>query len=126
MYPSKHKAMSYARMADRGKRLGERTGKATGYEPKPEDRISFTDTESRTMKDPAAKWFIQGYNAQCAVDDTARVIIAASVTTQANDKRQIKPMITAIGENLGCLPKEPSAGAGYFSEETPPVFMRGG
>jgi len=99
------------------KQLEERTKKATGNEPKPKDQINFTDPESRIMKDSATKEFIQGYNAQCAVDDTAQIIVAASVTTQTNDKRQIEPMITAIEENLDCLPKELSADAGYFSEE---------
>jgi len=99
------------------KRLEERAKKATGNDPKPKDQINFTDPESRIMKDSATKEFIQGYNAQCAVDDTAQVIIAASVTTEANDKRQVEPMIVMIEENLGSLPKELSADAGYFSEE---------
>jgi transposase len=99
------------------KRLEERTKKATGGQPKPKDQINFTDPESRIMKDSATKEFIQGYNAQCAVDDTVQIIIAASVTTQTNDKRQVEPMITAVEENLACLPEELSADAGYFSEE---------
>jgi hypothetical protein len=99
------------------KKLEERTKKKTGDEPKPNDQINFTDAESRIMKDSAMKEFIQGYNAQCAVDDAMQIIVAASVTTETNDVRQIKPMITAIEENLDCLPKELSADAGYFSEE---------
>jgi transposase/signal recognition particle subunit SEC65 len=85
--------------------------------PSPKDQTNFTDPASRIMKDSATKEFIQGYNAQCAVDDTVQVIVAAGVTTEANDKRQVEPMIVMIEENLGCLPKELSADAGYFSEE---------
>lgn len=99
------------------KQLEQRAKKATGDEPKPKDQINFTDGESRITKDSATKEFIQGYNAQCAVDDEAQIIVAASVTTQTNDKRQVEPMIVMIEENLGCLPKELSADAGYFSEE---------
>lgn len=99
------------------KQLEERAKKATGKEPKPKDQINFTDAESRIMKDSATKEFVQGYNAQCAVDDTAQVIVAATVTTQTNDKRQVEPMIVMIEENLGCPPRELSADAGYFSEE---------
>lgn len=86
-------------------------------DPSPKDQTNFTDPASRIMKDSATKEFIQGYNAQCAVDDTVQVIVAAGVTTEANDKRQVEPMIVMIEENLGCPPKELSADAGYFSEE---------
>ena len=99
------------------KRLEERARKEGDDRPKPKDQINFTDAESRIMKDSSTKEFIQGYNAQCAVDDEAQVIVAASVTTQTNDRKQIRPMITAVVESLGFLPEELSADAGYFSEE---------
>src|SRR5208337_4221184 len=51
--------------------------------PKPKDQINFTDPESRIMKDSATKEFVQGYNAQAAVDATSQVIVAAEVTIQS-------------------------------------------
>jgi transposase len=84
--------------------------------PKPENQINFTDPESRIMKDSATKSFVQGYNAQCAVTDS-QIIIAADVTMETNDRRQIEPMVSQITENMGLPPRELSADAGYYSEE---------
>ncbi|MEW5806206.1 MAG: hypothetical protein AB1756_02485 [Acidobacteriota bacterium] len=46
------------------------------------------------MKDSTTKGFIQGYNAQVAVDAKAQIIVAAEVTDEPNDKKQVKPMVT--------------------------------
>jgi transposase len=84
--------------------------------PKPKDQSNFTDPESRIMKDTTTKSFIQGYNAQAAVDSESQVIVAADVTDQANDKEQVEPALEQIEENLGERPKELSADAGFYSE----------
>jgi len=85
--------------------------------PKPKDQINFTDPESRIMKDSATKGFIQGYNAQAAVDASSQVIVAAAVTIQSNDKKQLEPMLAEVKENCNVVPKELSADAGYYSED---------
>ena len=55
---------------------------------------SFTDPERRIMPDGANKGsLIQAYNAQAAVDSHRQVIVAADVTQQTNDSRQLLPMI---------------------------------
>ncbi len=95
-------------------RVQQKKGKET---PGPKDQIHFTDPESRIMKDPTTKGFLQGYNAQCAVDAPSQVIVAADVTIQTNDKQQMEPMIHRIEENLGSSPQKLSADAGYFSED---------
>ena len=61
----------------------------------PEDKAqkNFTDPESRIMKDGASKGFEQAYNAQIVVDDESQIIVAASVTQETNDKKQLIPMI---------------------------------
>src|SRR3990167_2004964 len=84
----------------------------------PEDKAqkNFTDPESRIMKDGASKGFEQAYNAQIVVDDESQIIVAASVTQETNDKKQLIPMIKKVKENLGTLPENVSADAGYFSE----------
>ena len=105
-----------------------REGKQRGQKPKtyrkppkntPADKAqrNFTDPESRIMKDGATKSFEQCYNAQAVVDDESQVIVAADVTQQANDKRQLEPMVSQMQENLGgaCAAKL-SADSGYFSE----------
>lgn len=97
------------------KALEERVKKETEKHPKPKDQINFTDAESRIMKDSTTKGFIQGYNAQAAVEAAPQIIVAAEVTTQSNDKRQLEPMLRQMQKNCKAAPKELSADAGYFS-----------
>ena len=65
--------------------------------PADKDQRNFTDPESRIMPDGANKGcFLQAYNAQIAVDSTAQVIVAAEVTQETNDKKQLLPMVAEI------------------------------
>ena len=86
-----------AKIREAKKALEERIAKETEpsrkKHPKPKDQINFTDPESRIMKDSATKEFMQGYNAQAAVDATSQIIVAAEVTIQSNDKKQLEPML---------------------------------
>jgi len=75
---------------------------------------NFTDPESKIQK--TSDGFIQGYNAQAAVDQTRQVIVAQHVTPSAADAQQLQPAITAILETLGAPPAVVLADAGYFSE----------
>jgi transposase len=86
---------------------------------KPDDTAqhNFVDPESRIMPDGANKGsFVQGYNAQIAVDSASQVIVAAEVTQETNDKMQLIPMIAQIVTNLEQKPEKVSADTGYFSE----------
>lgn len=85
-------------------------------QPEPKAQRNFTDPESRIMPDGANKGsFVQGYNAQIAVDAEAQVIVASRVTQAPNDAQQLVPMADAIRQNVGQLPATTSADAGYFS-----------
>lgn len=106
----------------------ERTGKKKrGREPRVPDpdqaqpeataQRNFTDPESRIMPDGANKGnFLQGYNAQAAVDSTAQVIVAADVTQETVDNHQLLPMLKQVEQNLGRKPERASADTGYWSE----------
>jgi transposase len=83
--------------------------------PAAKARRNFTDPESRMMKDHASNTFVQGYNAQLGVDATAQIIVAATVVQAGNDQKQLVPVLQAIAQNMGRLPKRASADAGYFS-----------
>jgi len=115
------------RLAERQKQE-EETGRKTGgkppqipdvrtAKPDPKAQRNFTDPESGIMKDGASKSFEQAYNAQAAVDSEAQIIVAAAVTQQPNDKKQLVPMLQEVKENFERLPDAASADAGYFSEE---------
>jgi transposase len=87
----------------------------TQAKPKPKAQRNFTDPESRIMKDGASKSFVQAYNAQAAVDGAAQIIVAAEVTQEANDKRQLVPMLAQVKANVGEAPAVASADSGYCS-----------
>ena len=103
----------------RGKRYGGRPPRIPDPEkatPHPRAQRNFTDPDSRIMVDGATKAFIQAYNAHAAVDEESQIIVAASLTQQANDKQQFLPLLAQIEENLGVLPEQVSADSGFFSE----------
>lgn len=84
----------------------------------PKERVqrNFTDPESRIMIG-GDKAFIQGYNAQAAVDESSQIIVAADVSNKSVDKKHVKPMIEKIEEITEASPAEISADAGFFSTE---------
>jgi transposase len=101
------------------KKAGRKPALPDPEQAKPEDTAqrNFTDPESRIMPDGANKGsFVQGYNAQIAVDSASQVIVAAEVTQETNDKKQLLPMIALIAANLERKPEKVSADTGYFSE----------
>lgn len=86
-------------------------------QPQAKAQRNFTDPDSRIMPDGANKGsFLQGYNAQIAVDSESQVIVAAEITQETNDKKQLLPMIAQIVTNLDQKPEKVSADTGYFSE----------
>ena len=85
-------------------------------EPKDKAQRNFTDPESRIMVDGATKAFVQAYNCQAAVDADSQVIVAADVTQEANDKRQVEPVTEQVKANAGRKPKSVSADSGFYSE----------
>jgi transposase len=107
--------------AKTGKKIAGRTPKIPNPEeakPDPKAQRNFTDPESRIMPDGANKGsFVQGYNAQIAVDEAAQIIVATAVTQATNDKRELVPMAERIVDTCGRLADTTSADAGYFSEE---------
>jgi transposase len=83
-------------------------------EPDGKTQRNFTDPESRILK--TRDGYIQGYNAQAAVDEKAQIIVAHDLTQSMSDQNQLVPLMDGIKDNLGCEPKEASADAGYLSE----------
>ncbi|MGI0130618.1 MAG: transposase, partial [Thermoplasmata archaeon] len=71
--------------------------KAAGKDEVPIDpkaQYNFTDPESRIMPDGANRGsFVQAYNRQAMVDEKAQIIVAAEVTQDPTDKRQLVPMM---------------------------------
>jgi len=81
--------------------------------PEPKAQRNFTDPESRILK--TKDGYIQGYNAQAAVDAQAQIIVAHTLSNNGSDQAQFAPLLSATKANLGRNPDEVSADAGYCS-----------
>ena len=82
--------------------------------PKPKAQRNFTDGDSRIMK--TNDGYLQGYNAQIAVDDAHQIIVAQCLTNQPPDVEHLVPLVEQVLMNCGELPDIASADAGYSSE----------
>lgn len=92
--------------------------RAQSGKPAPGARYNFVDPDSRIMKDSGANAFLQGYNAQIAVDGAAQVIVAAAITSQVNDKEQLLPMVALVKAAMGRDAEAVLADAGYWNAES--------
>jgi transposase len=92
------------------------------FKPKPRQQRNFTDPESRIMK-TADGAFHQCYSGQAIVDARTQVIVAAELSDEAPDARQLEPALEQLDDNLDQVEAELpdgatlSADAGYFSED---------
>jgi transposase len=100
------------RPADGRKNRGRRAALPRS-EPDGKAQRNFTDPESRILK--TKDGYIQGYNAQAAVDATAQIIVAHAVSNNGSDQAQLAPLLAGIKTNLKRNPDEVSADAGYCS-----------
>ena len=109
-----------ARAAAEEKRQAEgrkRSGKPPAppkAEPDGKAQRNFTDAESRILK--TKDGYIQGYNAQAAVDGAHQIIVAHTLTNSSSDQAQLASLLDGIRTNLGRNPDEVSADAGYCSD----------
>jgi transposase len=94
---------------------GQSAKQARQAKPDGKDQYNFTDSESRIMK--GADGFVQGYNAQAAVEPTLLLIVGQGLTQAANDKQQLPPMVEAITQQAQQRPAAILADSGYCSEE---------
>lgn len=83
--------------------------------PKDKDQYNFTDPESRILK--GAEGFVQGFNAQAAVEPDLQLIVGQTVTQAANDKQQLQPLVEAVEQQSGQRPTQVLADSGYCSEK---------
>lgn len=119
------KAAAEAKIAARREQEARTGKKARGREPqvpdpdqavpKPGAQRSFTDPDSRILPHGTQKGsFLQGYNAQAAVDGHAQVIVAADLVQDTTDNHQLAPMLEQVEKNLGAKPQAVSADSGYW------------
>jgi hypothetical protein len=79
-----------------------------------------TDPDSRPI--PIGFGFVQGYNAQTAVNEH-QIVLAAEITNLSTDFSQLSPMVAAVLRELGRAGIDPklldavAADAGYWNEQ---------
>jgi len=103
-------------------RLGRRVaGRPGQYRPPevPAGKVNVTDPDSRPI--PIGFGFVQGYNAQAAVNEQ-QIVLAAEITNNSTDFSQLDPMVTATLDELeragiDQLPEAVAADAGYWNEQ---------
>jgi transposase len=103
-------------------RLGRRPGgRAEPYRPPqlPAGKVNSTDPDSRPI--PIGFGFVQGYNAQAAVNEQ-QIVLAAEITNISTDFSQLDPMVTATLDELQRAgieqpPEAVAADAGYWNEQ---------
>lgn len=75
---------------------------------------NFTDPDSRIMK--TNDGFVQGYNAQVAVDEHAQIIVAHTLTNQPPDVEHLVPIVEQVVDHCGAAPRVLTADSGYYSD----------
>lgn len=83
-------------------------------QPQPSDQYNFSDPESRIMP-VSGGGFVQGYNAQAAVEVESRLIVGQRVSAAPNDKEQLVPSLGAVEPAAGAV-SEVLIDSGFLSE----------
>lgn len=96
---------------DKEKKRRRRAQRKAGQ---PTRQYNFVDPDSRVMRDNARKSFVQGYNAQIAVDAHQQVIVAAEITQKTTDREQLLPMVQSVCTATARIPATVTADAGYW------------
>lgn len=95
----------------KGKLRSKRERKRGKEQPR---TVNSTDADSRLMLFPKGI-FGEGYNCQIAVDSEDGIIVAADVTQDGGDQRQLLPTMLQVEANTGWLPDYATADNGYFN-----------
>jgi len=83
----------------------------------PDQQISLTDPDSRSMATSGRGSGVVGYNVQVAVDTDHHLIIAHEVTNTGSDRAQLAKIASRAKDALGVDKLEAVADRGYYSGE---------
>jgi len=106
-------------LKDKLAKLGEQMAKLDAIEKQlqdePDQQLSLTDPDARSMTSSGRGTGTVGYNVQAAVDAEHHLIVAHDVTNAGNDRAQLSTMATKAKEALGTKRMTALADRGYFS-----------
>ena len=83
----------------------------------PDQQISLTDPDARSMATSGRGTGLVGYNVQAAVDAQHHMIVTHEVTNVGHDRSQLSPMAEQARVAIGTEELEAVADRGYFSGE---------
>jgi len=83
----------------------------------PDQQISLTDPDSRSMATSGRGSGVVGYNVQVAVDTEHHLIVTHEVTNDGSDRAQLANIACQAKEVLGVDELEAVADRGYYSSE---------
>ena len=84
-------------------------------EAAPDQQVSLTDPDARSMATSGRGTGIVGYNVQTAVDTEHRLIVAHEVVNEGHDRTQLMPMGISAQQATGCKEITVLADRGYFN-----------
>ena len=117
--PSTANTTKKARLTDKlsmlRKKMTELDALETEVLAAPDQQISLTDPDARSMATKAKGSGTVGYNVQTAVETTHHLIVAHDVINEGNDRSQLSPMSKKAKAALETDELEVLADSGYFS-----------
>jgi len=117
--PTEALTMKVARLNDKLAKLKEEMNKLAAYEKQrlasPDQQISLTDPDSRSMATSGRGSGVVGYNVQVAVDTEHHLIVTHEVTTSGSDRAQLANVAKQAKAVLQAETLEAVADRGYFS-----------
>ena len=119
--PSETLAAKTAQLKEKLARLASEMQKLEAHEQamlaSPDQQISLTDPDSRSMATSGRGSGVVGYNVQTAVDTEHHLIIAHEVTNSGSDRAQLANMGKQAKAVLGVDKLEAVADRGYYTSE---------
>jgi len=117
--PTEAVTMKVARLNDKLAKLKEEMNKLAAYEKQmlasPDQQVSLTDPDSRSMATSGRGSGVVGYNVQVAVDTEHHLIVTHEVTTSGSDRAQLANVAKQAKAVLQAETLEAVADRGYFS-----------
>jgi transposase len=119
--PSEALAAKTTRLKEKLAKLGEEMQRLKGLEAlmraAPDEQISLTDPDSRSMATSGRGSGVVGYNVQVAVDTEHHLIVTHEVTNVGSDRSQLAHVAKEAKATLQTDTLEVVADRGYFSGE---------
>lgn len=116
--PSEAIATKTARLKEKVSRLRQEMDRLAALDglmrQTPDQQISLTDPDSRSMATSGRGSGVVGYNVQVAVETEHHLIVTHEVTNVGNDRAQLAPMAKSARQTLGAEGLHVIADRGYF------------